>query len=595
MAKRLLFLLIIMMLLFNVSVTLHAQSDTSLFPTECLMPLPQTEVVGESVHCGIMQVSEDWQDPESRLIEVHYAVLKSHSSTPQSDPVVYLHGGPGGIALWTLALNAEAFDTVRDKRDIIILDQRGSGFSTPLTCDPYPVSDEFYTLEDVGFINNQLCAQGNADNGLDWDGYNSYQSGKDVVELVKQLGYDTFNIHGGSYGTRLGLTILREYPETVRSVTLDGTVPPWITTTTINYEYEQFMMIFSLCAENEACNSEYPNLKARWNALIEQLNENPIESDDFFEPLTGDRLIITLTSDLLNRRYAPRIIAELEARDITTYTALSNRELKRQPISPLVEDGFFEVSYFEEGSDAEAIYFAILEGQKAEVLTDQASSVMAYDLLYRADPEWSRESLADWLSVAYPDDTTLIEKAMALSDEDLRLVFVNSIDLVRRGSTVYKLVNDCQEVHVIDNLDDAIAYYEKINLPLVLRQEEQELRATSDLSKHMCEGFGLKPLPERTFVPFATDIPVLFLQGGADTATPAPWARQAHADMSGSYYVEFPELGHVTLFALDDDCPKQIFNAFLDNPSSEPDATCVKPIAFSMSDEALPVYNLEDE
>jgi pimeloyl-ACP methyl ester carboxylesterase len=96
--------------------------------------MPTDEAIGATALCGEITVPENWQNPDGRYIALHYVVLKAHSQSPFSDPVIYLEGGPGASALVNVPFLAETFDEIRRYRDVIIYDQRGTPFSTPLFC-----------------------------------------------------------------------------------------------------------------------------------------------------------------------------------------------------------------------------------------------------------------------------------------------------------------------------------------------------------------------------------------------------------------------------------------------------------------------------
>src|SRR5829696_5064324 len=126
--------------------------------------------------------------------------------------------------------------------------------------------------------------------GVDLSQYNSIASANDTVALVKALGYDDYNLYGVSYGTRLALEVMRNHPESgLRSVVLDSTYPPEIKS------YEQFpqephevvIQLFADCARNPACHTAYPDLKARFIALLGRLRAEPVISDDGAPSLTA--------------------------------------------------------------------------------------------------------------------------------------------------------------------------------------------------------------------------------------------------------------------------------------------------------------------
>ena len=101
----------------------------------CAFQLP----AGTNPECGYLTVPEDRGDPNSGTIRLHVAVFKTTASDPEPDPVVYLDGGPGGEPLEALMFGlGDRFEAILETRDLIIFDQRGTGFSEPaLVCPAY--------------------------------------------------------------------------------------------------------------------------------------------------------------------------------------------------------------------------------------------------------------------------------------------------------------------------------------------------------------------------------------------------------------------------------------------------------------------------
>jgi pimeloyl-ACP methyl ester carboxylesterase len=87
--------------------------------------------------CGTLDVPENWSDPEGRRIEIGYAVLKATGSQPAADPIVFLAGGPGTSPMTRIEAWASVFAPLRQDRDIVIFDQRGTRLSSPLRCEAY--------------------------------------------------------------------------------------------------------------------------------------------------------------------------------------------------------------------------------------------------------------------------------------------------------------------------------------------------------------------------------------------------------------------------------------------------------------------------
>src|SRR5579859_2041292 len=187
---------------------------------------PYAKPAGHTVECGYLTVPEDRSNPSNgNVVKLAVAVFKSNSSTPQPDPVIYLEGGPGGRSLSDDGVDYyinDAFAPLLDKRDVILFDQRGTGYSTPsLACPEY--FDANWNNEDKNLsakawepITTQAvqdCHDRLVKQGVNLSDFNSAESAADVSDLRVALGYKEWNLYGISYGTRLGLTIMRDFPQ----------------------------------------------------------------------------------------------------------------------------------------------------------------------------------------------------------------------------------------------------------------------------------------------------------------------------------------------------------------------------------------------
>jgi pimeloyl-ACP methyl ester carboxylesterase len=242
------------------------------------------------VECGHFYVSEDRDGDPTDTISLAVAVYHSTAAEPAPDPVIYLHGGPGGDAVEGLHYRYEGFiEPILKSRDLIVFDQRGAGLSEPrLSCREYSklikrelrqgyvISDQpaDRQIEALLTCNRRLVAE-----GVNPAAYTSAASAADVREMVASFGYDQVNLYGVSYGTRLALTIMRDYPEIVKSVVLDSAVP-----VEANIYEEQaykasyaFGKLFGGCAQDPACSRAYPDLEDVYNELVEELNAHPVE------------------------------------------------------------------------------------------------------------------------------------------------------------------------------------------------------------------------------------------------------------------------------------------------------------------------------
>jgi pimeloyl-ACP methyl ester carboxylesterase len=254
---------------------------------------------GASVDCGYLVVPENRSDPESPDIRLAVAIIRSFAPNPQPDPLFYLEGGPGGTAMRTLDMwIANGF---ANERDVVVLAQRGTGYSEPhLDCEEVGDWTLRYMSTADGVLRSQvlMCRRRLGRESIDLSAYTSAANAADVYDLQRALGYEQVNLLGISYGTRLALTVMRDYPQGVRSVVLDSTYPPQADLFAEHpansiRAYEQ---IFAGCVEHPGCAAAYPDLQNRFYSLIEQLNAQPapVELIDF---TSGDTFETTMDGD----------------------------------------------------------------------------------------------------------------------------------------------------------------------------------------------------------------------------------------------------------------------------------------------------------
>ncbi len=292
-SKKLLPLLICVVLLGQSVGLVRAKDPAPVFEkAECLMEIPD----GLKVECGTLAVPERHADPAGKQIKLYVAIIKSRHPAP--DPILYLDGGPGGSGVFTLEDWVEW--PLLDKYDLILLDQRGTGYSTPsLNCIEL---EDYNTPEDEA---TRACHDRLVKEGVDLGAYNSAESAADIADLRVALGYKTWNLLGISYGSRLALTVLRDHPEGVRTAILDGVDP-----LQVNFieaygpqTVGAFETLFKGCAKNAACNKAFPKLDEAFYSLVEKLDNEPVEVEGS-DPVTGDPVTQEMTGyDLMNGVY----------------------------------------------------------------------------------------------------------------------------------------------------------------------------------------------------------------------------------------------------------------------------------------------------
>lgn len=248
-------------------------------PDDCPFEVP---TIGD-YRCGYLIVPEDRSTPDGAQVELAVGIALSASATPQPDPIIYLEGGPGGTALSGMEIWHDLGYTA--DRDVIVFDQRGTGFSFPSLDCPEALDDAYDDMVSAALA----CHERLVSDGVNPAMYNSAASAADIADLRTALGYaDTpVNILGISYGTRLALTLLRDSPDLIRSVVLDSVYPPNVD----GYAEEArnidlaFDRLFSGCAADPACAAAFPDLERRFYATLEDMQDAPRVL-----PSTGDEV-----------------------------------------------------------------------------------------------------------------------------------------------------------------------------------------------------------------------------------------------------------------------------------------------------------------
>lgn len=246
------------------------------------------EGIREQILCGSLKVAENPQQPKGKQIDIYMTVLPSFNAAQKNNPMLFLAGGPGQSATEQTALINRMFAGVRQSRDIILIDQRGTGQSNPLQCTNMQSDDLALQID---FTGEDLAAQAATCLALFKDSqlsfYTSDQAIDDFEAVRKALGYQQFHLYGGSYGTRAGLVYLRRYPAAIASAVLDSVAPTQVAIGTFGKSSERaFELLIDDCNANPACKTAYPSIKQELTALVATLNKVSTELQ-IMHPVTG--------------------------------------------------------------------------------------------------------------------------------------------------------------------------------------------------------------------------------------------------------------------------------------------------------------------
>jgi pimeloyl-ACP methyl ester carboxylesterase len=213
------------------------------------------------------------------------------------DPLFIFAGGPGQAATETYVSLRTAFTEVNRARDIVLVDQRGTGQSNPLRCES---TEDFDTIQNMTpdeldayqIEQAQTCL---ASLPADPRYYTTTLAVSDFDAVREALGYETINLYGLSYGTRVALTYLKEYPGRVRTVILDGLVPQDqpLGLYVARDAQRALDLLFARCAADTDCQTAFPNLQAEFESLLHEAETSPI-SVSLPHPSTGETITVTL-------------------------------------------------------------------------------------------------------------------------------------------------------------------------------------------------------------------------------------------------------------------------------------------------------------
>ena len=233
---------------------------------------------GTKARCGTMLRPENPADPDSPRIEVRVAVVPALSLTPERDPFVPIAGGPGQGSVEFYLVIRNALEDVRRNRDILLVDQRGTGESSRMDC---PIDDDALLFETEFTVDDTLEYVTECLEELPHDPryFTTSVAVTDLEAIRAALGYTQLNLYGVSYGSRVAQHFARRYPESTRSVVIDGVVPPQIALgPEIATESQKAVdKILDRCVEDAHCNERFPDIDATFAGVVAQLREAPVD------------------------------------------------------------------------------------------------------------------------------------------------------------------------------------------------------------------------------------------------------------------------------------------------------------------------------
>jgi pimeloyl-ACP methyl ester carboxylesterase len=259
---------------FALCLTAVACGGSSSVRTASPLQLKSCTVQGLAARCGTLMVPEDRLSGTGRLIPIRFVVFPARGPSRAPDPVVDLSGGPGGSAVGDIPAVLPQLGVLGQRRDLVFIDQRGTGGSNGLSCPSPPT-----TLADQPQVRRSIesclaSLRGKADLRF----YTTAMAAGDVAQVLTALGYSTVNLYGGSYGTSAAQVFQQMFPARVRTMTLLGGtllgIPLWERFPQASQQ--ALDQVFARCASDSACHDAFPRLGTEWATLRASLARSPV-------------------------------------------------------------------------------------------------------------------------------------------------------------------------------------------------------------------------------------------------------------------------------------------------------------------------------
>jgi pimeloyl-ACP methyl ester carboxylesterase len=264
--------MIISLLILLISVDAYSQNQ-QLTLENC-----HVDGIKSQVKCGKLQVLEDYSKADGEQITINFVVLPAIDDSDDKTPLMFLAGGPGQAAAELASGLTNVFYEVRKTRDLILVDQRGTGLSHPLQCEEaaeqnvYALTPEDFSIQDIKNCLKNLTG--------DLSQYNSENAIRDFDAVREALGHQQINIYGGSYGTRAGLVYMRMFPESLRSVVLDSVGPMEVPIGLFGQSSARsFNLLLKNCQNEESCQQAFPQLDQEFKTLLTRIENSSVKAN----------------------------------------------------------------------------------------------------------------------------------------------------------------------------------------------------------------------------------------------------------------------------------------------------------------------------
>ncbi len=267
--------------------------------------------VDTAAKCGTYKVWEDREAKAGRQISIDIAIVPARARSRDPDPIVVFAGGPGQGAVSLASQVMPLFNRLNDTRDVVLIDQRGTGNSNPLDCDEETQQPLQQIFEDA--LPEKLVTQCLGKLDADPRLYVTSIAVEDIDEVRAALGYDKINLWGGSYGTRMVLEYLRRHGDRVRTAVLDGVAPATmkLPLSFVADGDAALQRLIEACEGEARCRQVFPGLRETIASVRGELARRPVRAA-IQDPRTGERETINVNENVfLSGLFRPLYVAEL--------------------------------------------------------------------------------------------------------------------------------------------------------------------------------------------------------------------------------------------------------------------------------------------
>ncbi len=420
------------------------QSELSL-----LKPCPSFSESGEvaavaNAECGTLSVLENPADTEGRTIELNIRRLPAIRAIPAEDPLFILVGGPGQAATEFSTYVAPLFNDVRKKRDIILLDQRGTGRSNPLDCerdetDNWTLSDEQEQAEGIELLKACLDTY-----DADLRFYTTPYAMDDLDQVRRALGYQHINLWGVSYGTRAALVYARLYPESVRTIILDATAPvEMMIPHSMEIDADNALLALeNHCQNNPSCVDSLGSLKENFIRVTEQLSQQPA-TVSVAHPVTQESTEILVTA----KRFAGFVRMALYSRELGPLIPLAVKQAAQDNYQLFLSIVLMAAGGMEEGI-SQGMHLAVLCNEDLELLRQTRANGelgLASSEMFKTGALEFMQNACQWIPTAEIDAAYFEPVASSVPT----LILSGEVDPAtppRWGETVFKSLSNAKHL-----------------------------------------------------------------------------------------------------------------------------------------------------